>query len=437
MQWANQLPVHFERLKPELKEQILADLQGMSFSQQQRITLIGPFQSGKTTLADILAQVSGVAVVREIAEDLLNTNELVPEDPAFQSLLLDAQKAREAHATLQGGQYLVTDRGYIDIIAYSRFYNVDVPADLIRLAHTYDKVYFCDSFGFKTADSLWPEARRMRASLAECYWNVINEMGINVIVLRGSPIERLVTIASTLPRIGASPEIQSNILHAGLLNLAIMDNKSARQELMCRRQEEGRRRTLTSPETDELMFALKEASMIGRPGLVSTLVRSDWPRRQSAALDYLRGMSFTVGDYVVHVPNDWKLVRQDDISAVIGVLRKDGQILAIRNARGWDLPGGHVEENESELEALARESNEEGSVTISHAVPILTLTTSSGHYAGKKMILYLAEIEELLPFSPASDSFERRLMSIDEFARLYISEPESCREFLFGHLASA
>ena len=33
----------------------------------------------------------------------------------------------------------------------------------------------------------------------------------------------------------------------------------------------------------------------------------------------------------------------------------EGRVLAVRNPRGWDVPGGHYETGEAPLESLARE----------------------------------------------------------------------------------
>jgi len=41
-----------------------------------------------------------------------------------------------------------------------------------------------------------------------------------------------------------------------------------------------------------------------------------------------------------------------------------GKLLALKNERGWDIPGGHLDEGESVIEATHREVLEEASVTI-------------------------------------------------------------------------
>jgi 8-oxo-dGTP pyrophosphatase MutT (NUDIX family) len=120
------------------------------------------------------------------------------------------------------------------------------------------------------------------------------------------------------------------------------------------------------------------------------------------------------------------------VSAVIGAVQINGKILAVKNPRGWDFPGGHVERNESPEEALARECLEEGAVTIANPTPVLTLEKLGGVYANKLMILYFADLNEILPFLPCEDSKAREILSLEEFQRRFLVEPNPCKEFLVG-----
>ncbi|MCR5004430.1 MAG: NUDIX hydrolase [Clostridiales bacterium] len=55
------------------------------------------------------------------------------------------------------------------------------------------------------------------------------------------------------------------------------------------------------------------------------------------------------------------------LASACGLVRKDGRILLIRSSkRGWELPGGTVEQGETITEALRREIFEESGI---HSVP--------------------------------------------------------------------
>jgi hypothetical protein len=56
--------------------------------------------------------------------------------------------------------------------------------------------------------------------------------------------------------------------------------------------------------------------------------------------------------------------RDTSVSAKI-VLHRNGKVLLIKNDKGWDLPGGHIKEDENILSGLMREVFEETGLTLS------------------------------------------------------------------------
>ena len=112
------------------------------------------------------------------------------------------------------------------------------------------------------------------------------------------------------------------------------------------------------------------------------------------------------------------------VSAVFFLGIKDNQILSIRNERGWDIPGGHVEEGEALLEALRRETLEEASAKFMKVKPFLYL--SSDDY-DKVMLFYFTNDFVLEEFKPHEDSFERAVLSIEDFLSKYYGDKEMMR----------
>jgi 8-oxo-dGTP pyrophosphatase MutT (NUDIX family) len=96
------------------------------------------------------------------------------------------------------------------------------------------------------------------------------------------------------------------------------------------------------------------------------------------------------------------------------------KILAIRNERGWEIPGGHIEPGETHEEALIREVVEEAGATFSDA-KLLAIIESSNQdkYKDKVMLIYVTKNFKLGEFTPSEDAFNREVIEIKEFLQRY------------------
>ena len=117
-----------------------------------------------------------------------------------------------------------------------------------------------------------------------------------------------------------------------------------------------------------------------------------------------------------------------DISRIISVhvvpLATDGSIIAINvTGRGWDIPGGHVDEGEpSPLSTLSREAREEANLTTLEPIliDVLTLKCETLDLSAKPyMLVYAAQVWDLGDFTPSDEVSERSLMSKKKFISNY------------------
>jgi 8-oxo-dGTP diphosphatase len=121
----------------------------------------------------------------------------------------------------------------------------------------------------------------------------------------------------------------------------------------------------------------------------------------------------------------------EQVAAVFAVpFTKEGKIIAVNLfSRGYDLPGGHVDEGEkSPEETLRREVMEEASITIRGLV--LSEVIESDYYDDRVsyLLLYAAFVDEMKDFVANSESSERIEVSVDEFiARYTVGDKELTR----------
>jgi 8-oxo-dGTP diphosphatase len=106
----------------------------------------------------------------------------------------------------------------------------------------------------------------------------------------------------------------------------------------------------------------------------------------------------------------------EDVSAVFLVSFLADGILAVRNERGWDLPGGHLETGESSLAALRREIAEEAAASFERAEPFAVMSSSA---TPRLMVFYVSDDVILRPFVAAGDALDRRVMPVDELVARY------------------
>lgn len=98
------------------------------------------------------------------------------------------------------------------------------------------------------------------------------------------------------------------------------------------------------------------------------------------------------------------------------VINSNGELLTLQNERGWDIPGGHIDDDEGVLDATHREVLEEACVTISD--PQFYAFIKNGDTA---MAVFLAKPDEEREFVPNSEdpTSDRTWMKIDDFKQVY------------------
>lgn len=102
--------------------------------------------------------------------------------------------------------------------------------------------------------------------------------------------------------------------------------------------------------------------------------------------------------------------------------------MAIRNKRGWDIPGGHVEKNETPIQAFKRELEEEAQCSLLPEVrPVAMLESRE---ISKTGIVVYRGFCLVKPFTPTEEILERKILSADELLHNYFGDKDIFKTLL-------
>ena len=120
---------------------------------------------------------------------------------------------------------------------------------------------------------------------------------------------------------------------------------------------------------------------------------------------------------------------RDRISTVflVGFLT-GGKIIAIRNERGWDLPGGHLKKGEHLLDGLRREVLEESGAEFDTAMPFCILSSSVYDKLVIGFVSHSCTVHE--SYDPIDDALERALMTHGELVEKYFGDKQLIQSIL-------
>lgn len=118
--------------------------------------------------------------------------------------------------------------------------------------------------------------------------------------------------------------------------------------------------------------------------------------------------------YILQKISNQLLPPSNTISSVHAIIFHGSKIVVIKNKRGWDIPGGHIEKNETPTKALLREIEEEAGLIIDQPLDFI-VSLSAGvknqKYADKKILFAISKTQSIPQ--------KGRLMAIPDFLLKY------------------
>lgn len=112
------------------------------------------------------------------------------------------------------------------------------------------------------------------------------------------------------------------------------------------------------------------------------------------------------------------------VTAVAIVATHSNKILMVKNARGWDIPGGHVKKKESIEQTAKRELMEEGCVEFGELEFRGYLVSDLFPDKPTYIIIFLTTITALYPFKSDFETVGRKLMSQAACQKKYYGNPK-------------
>ncbi len=169
-----------------------------------KILITGSIGVGKSTFLDALPKNTSLIKIPEVARRVLYEAPDLRLNPYFQRVLLLEQYYVEKEAEKMGKDFIICDRGYVDVMAYAKYFNVEVDESIIRSFTPYDMIFYCHPEGTPLAPEKIPGVTpnpEEKILVDQSIASTLQEMNIPWCTLKGPTEQRLETFYSVFPEL--------------------------------------------------------------------------------------------------------------------------------------------------------------------------------------------------------------------------------------------
>lgn len=161
-----------------------------------KILVTGTLRAGKTTLLTELSQRHDVIIVREVAQDLIDQYGYeITQVLEFQDMVFSEQLRREKEAMNSGTEFVICDRGTVDIVAFSSIIGHPIkPEWEAALFNRYQAIVICDKddIAFDTTEySVNFDMVSYRAAVDDKIREVMSRVEVPILEARGTLVQRV------------------------------------------------------------------------------------------------------------------------------------------------------------------------------------------------------------------------------------------------------
>ena len=167
-----------------------------------KILFTGTIHTGKSTLLHRLQTdpIPNCGLIEETARKLLSQHPELEKLQKFQDILFAQQVELENQMESKNTQFIICDRGVLDIVAYARFFGHPVKRAWLEWCKTYDKAFIFDKADVPFTNDiidLDPQYEKsrdwidFRNGLDQHFKNVLQELNIPYALLSGTVEHRL------------------------------------------------------------------------------------------------------------------------------------------------------------------------------------------------------------------------------------------------------